>query len=109
MPYIPLLGYLVDVLTKMGCDPEGIVSILYAKAEIIRTNNVKVRQDRHSLNHIAYSQACPTIIFKSPHYLKYFVENFAYFVRETFAQKLIGHSSGNLARERTLALYSVPT
>ncbi len=42
MPIIPL-RYLADIVTKKGCDPDGVISILYAKAEIIRTNE-KVRQ-----------------------------------------------------------------
>jgi hypothetical protein len=103
MPDVPL-RYFADVITKMGCEPEGIVSILYAKAEPIRTN-VKVRQDRHSLNHKANAQVCPTIIFKNPSYLKYFMDHFAQFVTGLYPQQLIGHSSGNFAREKTLAEY----
>jgi hypothetical protein len=103
MPDVPL-RYLADILTTMGCEIEGIVSILYAKADTIRTN-VKIRQDRNSLNHKANSQVCPTIIFKSPSYLKYFLDHFAFFVNGIFPQQLIGHSSGTFAREKTLALY----
>jgi hypothetical protein len=103
MPIIPQ-WYLADIVTKMGCDPEGIVFILYAKADIIRTN-AKVRQDRHSLNHKANSQACPTIIFKCPSSLKYFLDHFDHFA--SFARSNNWrHSPGNLSREQTIALYA---
>ncbi len=103
MPKVPL-RYIADIVTKMGCDMEGIVSILYAKAENIRTNS-KVRQDRHSLNHKANSLVCPTIIFKSPSFLKYFLDHFAHFVRDLFPSQLIGHSHGTLSPEASLTSY----
>jgi hypothetical protein len=103
MPKVPL-RYVADLVTKMGCDMEGIISILYAKAENIRSNS-KIRQDRHSMNHKANSPVCPTIIFKSPSSLKYFLDHFAHFVRDLFPNQLIGHSHGILAPDRTLTLY----
>ncbi len=104
MPHVSL-RYMADIVSRMGCDVEGIVSILYAKAENIRSNS-KVRQDRHTLNHKANSQVCPTIIFKSQSSLKYFLDHFAHFVREIFPSQLIGHCHGVLSPEKTLVLYT---
>jgi hypothetical protein len=96
MPKVPF-RYLADIVTKMGCDmEEGIVSVLYAKAENIRTNS-KVRLDRHSLNHKANSLVCPTIIFKNQHSLKYFLDHFAHFVRDLFPTNSSGTPKGLLS------------
>lgn len=74
--HVPL-RYLADVLERMGCDPLGIVSVLYAKAEPLRSS--KHKQDRHALNQKANSMASPTFIFRSPRHLKYFLDHFSNF------------------------------
>jgi len=94
------LRYLAHLLVKMGCDPKGTVSILYAKAETLRTN-AKSKQDRHSLNQKAHSLAAPTIIFASPQYLKYFLDHFQTFVSRVLPNCVVGHSSDPLPRGPT--------
>jgi hypothetical protein len=78
----------------MGLTSEGVVSVLYAKADSLRMSS-KHRQDRHTLNQKATSMASPTIIFQGPRHLKYFLDHFP-----TYAQGIepymVGHSTENL-------------
>jgi hypothetical protein len=74
----------------MGCDPQGTVSILYAKAESLRVS--KNRQDRQSLNQKAHSTVAPTFIFQNPTYLKYFLDQVPTYLQGKIPPFLIGHS-----------------
>lgn len=93
------LRYLADVLDRMGCDPRGIVYVLYAKTETLRTS--KHRHDRHNLNQKANSMASPTFIFQGPRHLKYFLDHFSNFANSHLPSVLMGYSTEDLLRGPT--------
>jgi hypothetical protein len=83
------LRYLADVATRLGC--EGLVSILYAKADPIRAS--RNRYDRHSMNQKANTLSSPTFIFRSPRHLKYFLDHFPQFIHDYLPTFMVGHSA----------------
>jgi hypothetical protein len=97
------LRFLSDMMDRMGCDPQGTVSILYAKAESLRTS--KNRQDRQSLNQKAHSTVAPTVIFRSPTHLKYFLDHVTTFLQGKIPPFLLGHSE-EVPKGTTTAAYS---
>jgi hypothetical protein len=97
------LRYLADMMDRMGCEPTGTISILYAKAEPLRTG--KNRQDRQALNQKANSTEAPTFIFRNPTYLKYFLDHVRFFLQDKIPPFLIGHSI-ELPSGSTTASYS---
>jgi hypothetical protein len=94
------LKYLCYLLYQMGLDSQGVVSILYAKPQALRTNSSS-RPDRHALNQKANSSSAPTIIFHSPKYLKIFLDQFPGYVELTLPHVIIGHSGGDFPRGPT--------
>ena len=95
------LRYLQHLLAKMGCAEEGTVSILYAKAESLRTHS-KSRRDRMALTQKATAPVSPTIIFATQRHLKYFLDHFATFVANYLPPLMIGHSSEPLPKGTTV-------
>jgi hypothetical protein len=94
LPEEPMMSlkYLCYLLYHMGLDSQGVVSILYAKPEALRTNSSS-RPDRHALNQKANSNSAPTIIFHSPKYLN-FLDKFPGYVELHLPRVIIGHSGG---------------
>jgi hypothetical protein len=92
------------MVDRMGCEPEGTISVLYAKAESVRTNS-KSRRDRHTLNQKAYSAASPTIIFKGPRYLKYFLDHFSAYMHDYLPPIVVGYSGDPLPQGPTSPSY----
>jgi hypothetical protein len=82
------LRYLAEIVTRMGC--EGLVSILYAKADPIRVS--RHRHDRHSMNQKANTLSAPTFIFRSPRHLKYFLDHFQQFMDGHLPTFMVGHA-----------------
>jgi hypothetical protein len=82
------LRYLAEITKWMGC--EGLVSVLYAKADPIRAS--KQRIDRHSMNQKANALPAPTFIFKSPRHLKYFMDHFPQFMHTYLPPFIVGHA-----------------
>jgi hypothetical protein len=98
------LRYLIAMMENMGCAPEGTLSVLYAKAELIRTK--AKRRDRHSLNQKANSLMAPTFIFQSPQFLKYFLDHFPTFMHNCLPPFVMGHSGDSLPSGPTQARYN---
>jgi hypothetical protein len=83
------LCFLADILHRMGCDPKGTVSVLYAKAEpLCASSKHKSKYDRQFLLQKAHTPASPTVIFRSPRYLKYFFDHFPLFMHGDAAVSL---------------------
>jgi hypothetical protein len=97
------LRFLSDVMDRMGCDKEGTASILYAKAEQLRTS--KHRQDRQLLNQKAHSNVAPTIIFHNSTHLKYFLDHVSTFLQDKIPPFLLGHSD-EIPKGTTTAAYA---
>jgi hypothetical protein len=85
------LRYLSDMLENMGCAPEGTLSILYAKAELLHPKAKK--QDRQSLNLKANSLTAPTFLFRGPQFLKYFLDHFPTYMQNCLPPFIMGHSA----------------
>jgi hypothetical protein len=85
----------------MGCEEEGIKSILYAKAESLRTHS-KSKRDRLALLQKATAPVSPTIIFVTQRHLKYFLDHFINFVSNYLPPLMIGHSAEPLPRGPTV-------
>ncbi len=83
------------------------MSILYAKAETLRTS--KTRQDRQTRNQKAHSTAAPTIIFQSPIYLKYFLDHVSIYLQGVIPSFLIGHSEDVTAGPTTAMYKDTPS
>jgi hypothetical protein len=82
------LRYLADITTRMGC--EGLVSVLYAKADPIRASRNK--HDRHSMNQKANTLSSLTFIFRSPRHLKYFLDHFRQYMDGYLPSFIVGHA-----------------
>jgi hypothetical protein len=95
------LRYLAEIVTRMGCD--GLVSILYAKADPIRISRHK--HDRHSMNQKANTLASPTFIFRSPRHLKYFLDHFRQFMDGYLPTFIVGHAEVPLPAGPTKAQF----
>jgi hypothetical protein len=87
--------------TGMGCD--GLISVLYAKADPIRVSRHKY--DRHSMNQKANTLASPTFIFRSPKCLKYFLDHFQHFMDGHLPPFIVGHAEVALPSGPTPAQY----
>jgi hypothetical protein len=87
------LRYFIAMMDNMRCASEGTLSVLYAKAELIRTK--AKRKDRHSLNQKANSLTAPTFIFQSPQFLKYFLDHFSTFMHACLPPFVVGHSGAS--------------
>jgi hypothetical protein len=99
------LRYLVYILELMGCEKEGIVSVLQAKAATVRPG-AKSRSDRFSMQHKAHSPSAPTIIFSAVSHLKYFLDHAARFLIDEFPTLMIGHSGNELPKGGTEERYT---
>jgi hypothetical protein len=100
------LRYLIDILTRMGC--EGIVSVLYAKAEPLRASSKhkhKHKYDRQSLLQQAHTPVAPTVIFRAPRHLKYFLDHFPLFMHGLIPPIVMGHAAVALPTPPTIADY----
>jgi hypothetical protein len=95
------LRYFAEMVTRMGC--EGLLSILYAKADPIRVSRHK--NDRHSMNQKANTIPAPTFIFRSPRHLKYFLDHFAQYMHAYLPTFVVGHSAVALPAGPTEAKY----
>jgi hypothetical protein len=88
----------------MGCDQQGTVSVLYAKPATVRLNS-KSKPDKFSMTHKANSSSSPTIIFKGPRYLKYFLDHASRFLQPIFPSLMVGHSGDDLPKGGTYERY----
>jgi hypothetical protein len=96
------LRYLAEIATRMGC--EGLLSVLYAKADPIRASRNK--HDRYSLNQKANTLPAPTFIFRSPRHLKYFLDHFPQFMHDYLPTFMVAHAAVALPAGSTEARYN---
>jgi hypothetical protein len=104
LSFIPL-RYIIYIMDQMGCDKDGIISVLQAKAAIVRPGT-KSRSDRFAMQHKANSPSAPTIIFSAVSHLKYFLDHAARFLVDEFPSLMIGHSGNELPTGGTMERFT---
>lgn len=94
----------MEIVEQMGCDPQGLLSVLNAKADPLQTSS-KHKHDKHSMNQKVNRLASPTFIFRSPRHLKYFLDHFMQCMQGYLPPFVIGHSAVAIPAGATTANY----